>query len=220
MISYNFKISNFLFRFPDDIASIENGITFTSNVDNTESVFKFTIVNQTGQIMTNKHIKMITEYSHYYYVSNGWYTTISGHFLLNKHYIKGNSISKPHTLTCIDNYSRLSLSRTPRDSLEYIEIPVLRHIRCPDLRKNLTTKCPIVICNLTPLHKIYYIYLICLALHAILRELSLWKVLSIKSTSLSLIRLWSKVVYNVEKVYVDKLDARKPRDFSLFNTSH
>ena len=30
----------------------------------------------------------------------------------------------------------------------------------------------------------------------------------------------SKVVYNVEKSYVDKLDARKPRDFSLFNTSH
>ena len=42
----------------------------------------------------------------------------------------------------------------------------------------------------------------------------------LKSTSLSLIRLWVKVVYNVEKSYVDKLDARKPRDFSLFNTSH
>ena len=28
-----------------------------------------------------------------------------------------------------------------------------------------------------------------------------------------------KVVYNVEKSYVDKLDARKPRDFNLFNTS-
>ena len=32
--------------------------------------------------------------------------------------------------------------------------------------------------------------------------------------------MWGKVVYNVEKSYVDKLDARKPRDFSLFNTSH
>ena len=43
-----------------------------------------------------------------------------------------------------------------------------------------------------------------LSLHAIKREPSLWKVLSIKSTSLSLIRLWGKVVYNVEKSYVDK----------------
>ena len=50
-------------------------------------------------------------------------------------------------------YSQLSLSRTPRDSLKYIEIPILRHIRFPELRKkNLTTKCPKVICNLTPLH--------------------------------------------------------------------
>ena len=51
-------------------------------------------------------------------------------------------------------------------------------------------------------------------------SLPFWKVLSIKSTILSLIRLWGRVVYNVEKSYVDKLDARKPRDFSLFNTSH
>ena len=29
-----------------------------------------------------------------------------------------------------------------------------------------------------------------------------------------------QVVYNVEKSYVDKLDARKHRDFSLSNTSH
>ena len=46
------------------------------------------------------------------------------------------------------------------------------------------------------------------------------KFFSIKSTSLSLIRLRGKVVYHVEKSYVEKLDARKPRDFSLFNTSH
>ena len=59
-----------------------------------------------------------------------------------------------------------------------------------------------------------------LSLHSILKEPSLWKVSSIKSTSLSLIRLWGKVVYYVEKSYVDKLDARKPRDFSLFSTSH
>ena len=32
-------------------------------------------------------------------------------------------------------YSRLSISRTPRDCLKYIEIPVLRHIRFPELRK-------------------------------------------------------------------------------------
>ena len=31
--------------------------------------------------------------------------------------------------------SRLSLSRTPRDTLKYIEISVLRHVRFPKLRK-------------------------------------------------------------------------------------
>ena len=58
-------------------------------------------------------------------------------------------------------YSRLSSSRTPRDSLKYIEIPVVRHIRFPELRKkiNLTIKCPKFICNLTPLHKIYILKL-------------------------------------------------------------
>ena len=44
-------------------------------------------------------------------------------------------------------YSRLSLSRTPRDSLKYIEIPVVRHIRFPELR-------------LTPSHKIYILKLL------------------------------------------------------------
>ena len=51
-------------------------------------------------------------------------------------------------------------------------------------------------------------------------EPSLWKILSITPTRLSLIRLWGKVVYNVEKSYVDRLAARKPRDFDLFITSH
>ena len=32
-------------------------------------------------------------------------------------------------------YSRLSLSRTPRDSLNYFEISVVRHIRFAELRK-------------------------------------------------------------------------------------
>ena len=43
------------------------------------------------------------------------------------------------------------------------------------------------------------------------------KILSIKSTSLSLIRLWGKVIYNVEKPYVDRLAARKPGDFNFFS---
>ena len=38
--------------------------------------------------------------------------------------------------------------------------------------------------------------------------------------SLSLIRLWGKVVYNVEKSYVDRLAARNPLDLNLFITSH
>ena len=32
-------------------------------------------------------------------------------------------------------YSRLSLSRIPRDSLKYFEISVVRHIRFAELRK-------------------------------------------------------------------------------------
>ena len=45
--------------------------------------------------------------------------------------------------------------------MKFIEIPVLRHIRFPELRKkNLTTKYPKFICNLTPLHKIYILKLL------------------------------------------------------------
>ena len=35
----------------------------------------------------------------------------------------------------VDKYSRLSLSRIPRDSLKYFEISVVRHIRFAELRK-------------------------------------------------------------------------------------
>ena len=35
------------------------------------------------------------------------------------------------------SYSRLSLSRIPRDSLKYFEISVVRHIRFAELRKKL-----------------------------------------------------------------------------------
>ena len=52
------------------------------------------------------------------------------------------------------------------------------------------------------------------------KENILFKILSMKSTSLSLIRLWGKAVYNEEKSYVDRLAARKPRDFNLFIISH
>ena len=43
---------------------------------------------------------------------------------------------------------------------------------------------------------------------------------SLKCTSLSLIGLWDKVVHKKENLYVDRLDARKPRDFNLYITSH
>ena len=45
---------------------------------------------------------------------------------------------------------------------------------------------------------------------------SLWKILSIKSNSLSLIRLWGKVVHNVEKSYVDRLAAKKTLAISAY----
>ena len=49
-------------------------------------------------------------------------------------------------------YSRLSLSRIPRDFLKYFEISVHRHIRFTEFRKKMNrtatfNKC---ICNLTP----------------------------------------------------------------------
>ena len=49
-------------------------------------------------------------------------------------------------------YSRLSLSRSPRDSLKYVEISVPRHIRFAELRKKLnrTTTFHKWICNLIP----------------------------------------------------------------------
>ena len=49
-------------------------------------------------------------------------------------------------------YSRLPLSRSPRDSLEYFENSVLRHIRFAELRKtiNRTTTFNQCIWNLTP----------------------------------------------------------------------
>ena len=44
-------------------------------------------------------------------------------------------------------YSRLSLSRIPRDPLKYFEISLLRHIRFAELRKiRLTNTC---VCNWT-----------------------------------------------------------------------
>ena len=36
---------------------------------------------------------------------------------------------------CVSEYSRLSLSRSPRDFLKYFEISVSRHIRFAELRK-------------------------------------------------------------------------------------
>ena len=49
-------------------------------------------------------------------------------------------------------YSRLSLSRIPRDSLKHFEISVPRHIRVAKVRKtiNWTTAINMWICNLTP----------------------------------------------------------------------
>ena len=54
-------------------------------------------------------------------------------------------------LTFLGTYSRLSLSRSPRDSLKYLEISVLRHIRFADFGKkvNGTTRFHKWICNLT-----------------------------------------------------------------------
>ena len=49
------------------------------------------------------------------------------------------SISKKKISLAVhqNNYSRLSLSRIPRESLKYFDISVLRHIRFAELRKNL-----------------------------------------------------------------------------------
>ena len=46
-------------------------------------------------------------------------------------------LRSPLTDRRCSNYSRLSLSRIPRDTLKYFEISVLRHIRFAELRKKL-----------------------------------------------------------------------------------
>ena len=58
-----------------------------------------------------------------------------------------------------NKYSRLSLSRIPRDSLKHFEISVLRHIRVERVRKtiNWTTTFNKWICNLT--HEVRNIYI-------------------------------------------------------------
>ena len=58
-------------------------------------------------------------------------------------------------------YSRLSLSRIPRDSLKHFEISVPRHIRVERVRKkiNWTTTFNKWICNLTPKVRYIYIYI-------------------------------------------------------------
>ena len=42
----------------------------------------------------------------------------------------------------VANYSRLSLSRTPRDSMKHFEISVVRHIRFTELRKKQSIEQP------------------------------------------------------------------------------
>ena len=58
----------------------------------------------------------------------------------------------PSIYSTVSIYSRLSLSRSARDSMEYFEISVPRHIRFAELRKtiNRTTTFNKWICNLTP----------------------------------------------------------------------
>ena len=57
-------------------------------------------------------------------------------------------------------YSRLSLSRTPRDSMKQFEISVLRHIRFADSGKQLIEQPPLTewICNLTPKLETFWKY--------------------------------------------------------------
>ena len=61
----------------------------------------------------------------------------------------------------VDVYSRLSLSRTPRDSMKHFEISVVRHIRFTELRKKQLIEQPPLtewIRNLTPKLEIYWKY--------------------------------------------------------------
>ena len=60
-------------------------------------------------------------------------------------------ISAQQEIFSANRYSRLSLSRIPRDSLKHFEISVPRHIRVAEVRKiiNRTTTFNKWICNLT-----------------------------------------------------------------------
>ena len=48
-----------------------------------------------------------------------------------------SSIGKEKRIVLFLVYSRLSLSRTPRDSIKHFEISVLRHIRFAEMRKTI-----------------------------------------------------------------------------------
>ena len=51
--------------------------------------------------------------------------------------INNRILNNSHEITCsLNEYSRLSLSRIPRDSLKYFEISVPRHIGFAEFRKN------------------------------------------------------------------------------------
>ena len=52
------------------------------------------------------------------------------------HLISWDTVVTLNTHIPYSLYSRLSLSRIPRDSLKYFEISVLRHIRFAELSKN------------------------------------------------------------------------------------
>ena len=87
-----------------------------------ENPFIFLLLDSIQMVLLRKTGGDFTFHSSYVTVHTSLFTVIK--YVMQTTEIQANG-----------NYSRLSLSRTPRDSLKHIEIPVLRHIRFPELRK-------------------------------------------------------------------------------------
>ena len=76
-------------------------------------------------------------FSMYFNSKNGqFYPNLGSNYISFRKVVFMAVIMDHKKSTAIKKYSRLSLSRTPRDSIKYFEISVPRHIRFAEFRKN------------------------------------------------------------------------------------
>ena len=95
------------------------------------SIFQFNIFSYISYITLVMHYEIY--FAFYVYTLHGSFCIPSAHQEIDLLLWYRFSAKIKDALV---SYSRLSLSRIPRDSLKYFEIFVLRHIRFAELRKN------------------------------------------------------------------------------------